>query len=191
MEAVEFIRSHAMALPVSCEICMRHGDYRRHSAALPSHPASRSRWIAGQWNRNRSLRSRYIGEHRPIADFFAELGKLLLVFTTGLEIELALFRRAQRRCVIFGILTTSVPLVLGAAVGLRFGYDFLAAILHRTPFSDCRLQRGLTRPASNPSPLQSGQRYSPTRFRLSSSPYACRHFKAVSPRRSSLSKSSK
>ena len=84
------------------------------------------------------------GEHRPIADFFAELGKLLLVFTTGLEIELALFRRAQRRCVIFGILTTSIPLVLGAAVGLRFGTISLqpsswlsTCIAHASRIADC------------------------------------------------------
>jgi hypothetical protein len=33
----------------------------------------------------------FFGEHRPIADFFAELGKLLLMFSAGLEIDLALF----------------------------------------------------------------------------------------------------
>ena len=27
----------------------------------------------------------FFGEHRPIADFFAELGKLLLMFSAGLE----------------------------------------------------------------------------------------------------------
>jgi len=30
----------------------------------------------------------------PVADFLAELGKLLLMFFAGLEIDLALFRRA-------------------------------------------------------------------------------------------------
>ena len=39
----------------------------------------------------------FFGEHRPIADFFAELGKLLLMFSAGLEIDIALFRRAQTR----------------------------------------------------------------------------------------------
>ena len=34
-----------------------------------------------------------IGPHRPIADFFADLGKLLLMFCAGLEIDLALFRQ--------------------------------------------------------------------------------------------------
>jgi Kef-type K+ transport system membrane component KefB len=35
------------------------------------------------------------GKVRPIADFLAELGKLLLMFFAGLEIDLALFRRAR------------------------------------------------------------------------------------------------
>jgi Kef-type K+ transport system membrane component KefB len=51
----------------------------------------------------------FFGEHRPIADFFAELGKLLLMFSAGLEIDIALFRRAQARSIIFGLLTTTVP----------------------------------------------------------------------------------
>jgi Kef-type K+ transport system membrane component KefB len=67
--------------------------------------------------------------HHPIADFFAELGKLLLMFFAGLEIDLALFRRARNRSVIFGLLTTSIPLALGAAVGLWFGYQTVAAIV--------------------------------------------------------------
>lgn len=37
----------------------------------------------------------FFGEHRPIASFFAELGKLLLMFGAGLEIDISLFRRFQ------------------------------------------------------------------------------------------------
>jgi Kef-type K+ transport system membrane component KefB len=69
------------------------------------------------------------GEKRPIADFFADLGKLLLMFFAGLEIDLALFRRAQRRSIIFGLITTSVPLLLGMSVGLLFGYRFIPSIV--------------------------------------------------------------
>jgi Na+:H+ antiporter len=69
------------------------------------------------------------GEHAPIADFFAEIGKLLLMFTAGLEINLALFRKAQRRSVLFGLITTTVPLLLGTAVGFWFGYRPLTAIV--------------------------------------------------------------
>ena len=69
------------------------------------------------------------GEQRPIADFFGDLGKLLLMFFAGLEIDLALFRRALRKTVTFGLITTSLPLLLGAAVGLLFGYRFVTAVV--------------------------------------------------------------
>lgn len=67
--------------------------------------------------------------HPAIADFFAEIGKLLLMFFAGLEIDLALFRRARARSIAFGLLTTTIPLVLGAVVGLRFGYQTVPAIV--------------------------------------------------------------
>jgi Kef-type K+ transport system membrane component KefB len=66
---------------------------------------------------------------RPIADFMAELGKLLLMFFAGLDIDLALFRRARNRSVAFGITTTVLPLVLGTAVGLTFGYAAIPALV--------------------------------------------------------------
>jgi Kef-type K+ transport system membrane component KefB len=68
-------------------------------------------------------------EHAPIADFFAELGKLLLMFVAGLEIDLALFRKAQNRSIIFGLTTTTVPLLLGTAVGLACGYSVVPAVV--------------------------------------------------------------
>jgi Kef-type K+ transport system membrane component KefB len=71
----------------------------------------------------------FFGTGRPIADFMAELGKLLLMFFAGLEIDLALFRRARNRSVAFGITTTALPLVLGTAVGLAFGYATVPAIV--------------------------------------------------------------
>jgi Na+:H+ antiporter len=66
---------------------------------------------------------------RPIADFLADLGKLLLMFFAGLEIDLALFRRARNRSIAFGVATTALPLVLGTAVGLGFGYAAIPAIV--------------------------------------------------------------
>ena len=71
----------------------------------------------------------FFGKHRPIADFFAELGKLLLMFSAGLEIDLTLFRRAQTRSIIFGIVTTTVPLIFGTLLGLGFGYALIPAIV--------------------------------------------------------------
>jgi Kef-type K+ transport system membrane component KefB len=69
------------------------------------------------------------GERTPIADFFAELGKLLLMFFAGLEIDIAQFRREQNKSMIFGLVTTLIPLLLGTAAGLSFGYEPIAAIV--------------------------------------------------------------
>jgi Kef-type K+ transport system membrane component KefB len=68
-------------------------------------------------------------EHAPVADFFADLGKLLLMFSAGLEIDLALFRRTQARSIEFGVATTIAPLVLGTLCGLLFGYALIPAIV--------------------------------------------------------------
>src|SRR5271165_7262991 len=67
--------------------------------------------------------------HPIVADFCADLGKLLLMFFAGLEIDLALFRRARTRSILFGLITTSIPLALGMAVGLRFGYSPVSAVV--------------------------------------------------------------
>jgi Kef-type K+ transport system membrane component KefB len=69
------------------------------------------------------------GTVRPIADFLAELGKLLLMFFAGLEINLELFRHARNRSIALGIATTVFPLVLGTIVGLSFGYAAIPAIV--------------------------------------------------------------
>lgn len=70
-----------------------------------------------------------IGQHRPIADFFAELGKLFLMFFAGLEIDLNRFSSARRKTAIFGLWTTCVPLLLGTLVGFLFGYSAVPAIV--------------------------------------------------------------
>jgi len=69
------------------------------------------------------------GENRPIADFFAELGKLLLMFGAGLEIDMAVFRRERKRAVVFGFITTLIPLLLGTVIGLLFCYQIIPAIV--------------------------------------------------------------
>jgi Kef-type K+ transport system membrane component KefB len=69
------------------------------------------------------------GKERPVADFMSELGKLLLMFYAGLEVDLKLFRRAKDRVITFGIITTTIPLLLGTAVGFWFGYAAIPAIV--------------------------------------------------------------
>ena len=67
--------------------------------------------------------------NHPIVQFFGDLGRLLLMFGVGLEIDISLFRKAQTRSVIFGLITTIVPQVLGTAYGLAFGYGIIPAIV--------------------------------------------------------------
>lgn len=69
------------------------------------------------------------GQHRPIADFFAVLGKLFLMFFAGLEIDLNRFSEARRKTVIFGLWTTCIPLFLGTVVGFLFGYGAVPAVV--------------------------------------------------------------
>jgi len=69
------------------------------------------------------------GVNHPIVQFFGDLGRLMLMFTAGLEIDINLFRKAQTRSVTFGVITTIVPQVLGTAYGLAFGYGIIPAIV--------------------------------------------------------------
>jgi Kef-type K+ transport system membrane component KefB len=68
-------------------------------------------------------------KNHPIVQFFGDLGRLLLMFAAGLELDIALFRKAQTRSVIFGIITTLVPQVLGTVYGLAFGYEIIPSIV--------------------------------------------------------------
>jgi Kef-type K+ transport system membrane component KefB len=65
----------------------------------------------------------------PVAEFFSEVGKLLLMFFAGLEIDLSQFRRTAGRSLAFGFLTFSIPQIVGIAIGLLAGYGWLAAVL--------------------------------------------------------------
>jgi Kef-type K+ transport system membrane component KefB len=65
----------------------------------------------------------------PVAEFFADVGKLLLMFFAGLEIDLSQFRRTVGRSLAFGFLTFSIPQLVGTAVGLLAGYGWLASVL--------------------------------------------------------------
>lgn len=69
------------------------------------------------------------GKERPVADFISQLGILLLMFMAGLEVDLKLFRQSERRVITFGLLTTTIPLVLGTVVGLWFDYAAIPAIV--------------------------------------------------------------
>jgi Kef-type K+ transport system membrane component KefB len=69
------------------------------------------------------------GQNHPIVQFFGDLGRLMLMFNAGLEIDLNRFRQAQGRSVTFGVITTTAPQVLGTAIGLAFGYAIIPALV--------------------------------------------------------------
>jgi Kef-type K+ transport system membrane component KefB len=64
-----------------------------------------------------------------VAHFFADVGKLLLMFFAGLEIDLVQFRRTGHRSLAFGLATFALPLASGILAGLGFGYGWLGALL--------------------------------------------------------------
>jgi Kef-type K+ transport system membrane component KefB len=57
-----------------------------------------------------------------IVGFFADIGKLLLMFFAGYEVDIEQFNRARSRAGTFGALTFSAPFLLGAGVGWVMGY---------------------------------------------------------------------
>jgi len=60
---------------------------------------------------------------------FSEIGKIYLMFVAGLEIDMALFQKTPDRSLAFGMLTFSIPMLGGLAVGLFFDFGWLAAVL--------------------------------------------------------------
>jgi Kef-type K+ transport system membrane component KefB len=64
-----------------------------------------------------------------VADFFAELGELLLMFFVGLEVDLQQFTANWLRSLFFGLLTFARPMAAGTTIGLTFGYNPIAATL--------------------------------------------------------------
>jgi Kef-type K+ transport system membrane component KefB len=68
-------------------------------------------------------------KHYEVVEFFADVGKLMLMFFAGLEIDLKQFLQTRNRSITFGIATFSFPFAAGMAAGLTFGYGWLAACL--------------------------------------------------------------
>jgi Kef-type K+ transport system membrane component KefB len=60
---------------------------------------------------------------------FSELGKLMLMFFAGFEINLNQIKKEGTRTIAFGLLTFTVPMLVGTAVGLAFGFTINASIL--------------------------------------------------------------
>jgi Na+:H+ antiporter len=126
---MEWLRSHALALPLLVKFGVALGlivivpQVCRRLHVPPVVGLLLSGVLFGPYG------IEVIGKTRPIADFLGELGKILLMFMAGLEIDLALFKRVQRKSITFGVITTSLPLILGTVVGFVFGYSVLPAIV--------------------------------------------------------------
>ena len=74
-------------------------------------------------------------KNAEVADFFADIGKLLLMFFAGLEIDLTQFQQVRRRSMAFGAASFGFPLVMGVGLGLAFGYGILSALLIGSVFA--------------------------------------------------------
>ena len=129
MDVPDFIRSHAVALPPIAKFALA-------MAIIVGVPALSRRiripGVVGLLLTGVVIGPHVLGlfaEYHPVIDFLAKLGQLLLMFSAGMEIDLALFRQAQHRSMIFGLLTTSLPLLLGTFVGLWSGYQFVPAVV--------------------------------------------------------------
>jgi Kef-type K+ transport system membrane component KefB len=68
-------------------------------------------------------------QNPQVAEFFSDIGKLLLMFFAGLEINITQFNQTRNRSMVFGLLSFALPLMAGIGVGLLFGYGGLAALL--------------------------------------------------------------
>jgi Kef-type K+ transport system membrane component KefB len=129
MEVLEWIRSHALALPQLAKVALAMAII---VGVPPLSRRLRLPSVVGFLLSGVVIGPHALGvfsPHPAVAEFFANMGKLLLMFFAGLEIDLALFRRARTRSIMFGLITTIIPLALGTAVGLRFGYSPIAALV--------------------------------------------------------------
>ena len=70
-----------------------------------------------------------VPQHEEIADFLADLGKLLLMFFVGLDIDLRQFVAQRTRAIEFGLLTFALPMLAGTAAGIAFGYSAVSSVL--------------------------------------------------------------
>lgn len=68
-------------------------------------------------------------QHEAVLDFLGDLGKLLLMFFVGLEVDFRQFTENRSRAGLFGLLTFALPMAAGTAAGVAFGYPTVSAIL--------------------------------------------------------------
>ncbi|MDX2136687.1 MAG: cation:proton antiporter [Chloroflexota bacterium] len=68
-------------------------------------------------------------DNGEVIQLFAEIGLIYLMFSAGLEVDLAQFARVRNKAVSFGIFTFLIPLVGGTLLGFAMGLTIPGAIL--------------------------------------------------------------
>ncbi|MBR0819902.1 cation:proton antiporter [Bradyrhizobium liaoningense] len=58
-----------------------------------------------------------------VVSFFSELGKLLLMFFAGFEVNIAQFQRARNKAMTFGVLTFACPFIFAIGLAAAMGYS--------------------------------------------------------------------
>ncbi len=70
-----------------------------------------------------------IHQDDPTVKLLADIGKLMVMFFAGLEIDIQQFRRTGHKSLIYGISTFTIPLTVGLISALLFGYSWITAVL--------------------------------------------------------------
>ena len=65
----------------------------------------------------------------PVLDLVASVGRVFLMFTAGLEIDMRVFNATRNRSIGFGAMTFTFPLLCGIGAALCFGFAWVAALL--------------------------------------------------------------
>src|SRR5215472_4503150 len=129
MEWLQFVRTHLLALPyltkfaIIMAVIVGVPALSRRLRLPPAVGLLIAGVVIGPYGVD------VTGDKQPILGFLAEIGKLLLMFMAGLEVNLALFKAARNKVLTFGVLTTLMPQLLGTGVALWFHYPLVPAIV--------------------------------------------------------------
>ncbi|NJK86409.1 MAG: cation:proton antiporter [Bacteroidales bacterium] len=75
-------------------------------------------------------------ENNSAIELFSTIGLLYIMFLAGLELDLNQFKNSKNKSIVFGLLTFTIPLLLGFPVCYYIlGYDFNASFLTSSIFS--------------------------------------------------------
>src|SRR5215468_7749042 len=129
MQLLDFVREHLLALPELTKfafvlaIIVGVPPLSRRLRLPPAVGLLLAGLVVGPYG------FKLFGANHPVVTFFSELGKLMLMFMAGLEVNLERFRASRNKALTFGLLTTLIPLVLGTSAALVFGYHVVPAIV--------------------------------------------------------------